>query len=64
MSLLHNICILLIQGRTDELVVMETRKPKWNDKLDAWTMDFKGDLGTPATRHKAPITYHTGSTIF
>ena len=21
---------------------METRKPKWNDKLDAWTMDFKG----------------------
>ena len=43
MSLLHNICIRSIQGRTDELVVMETRKPKWNDKLDAWTMDFKGD---------------------
>ena len=26
----------------EQFVVLETRKPKWNNKMDAWTMDFKG----------------------
>ncbi|GMH82213.1 hypothetical protein TL16_g09184 [Triparma laevis f. inornata] len=26
----------------DKFVMMETKKPKWNPKMEAWTMDFKG----------------------
>ena len=26
----------------DKFIVLETKKPRWNPKMDAWTMDFKG----------------------
>ena len=25
-----------------KLTILETKKPRWNAELDAWTMDFKG----------------------
>ncbi|GMI28289.1 hypothetical protein TeGR_g12214, partial [Tetraparma gracilis] len=30
------------EGNKTEFVVLNTRKPKWNPKMEAWTMDFKG----------------------
>ncbi|GMI19667.1 hypothetical protein TrRE_jg6902, partial [Triparma retinervis] len=28
--------------KREDFIVLETRKPKWNPKMEAWTMDFKG----------------------
>ena len=32
----------LEQAGTPTLTLLETKKPRWNAELDAWTMDFKG----------------------
>jgi len=30
------------KGKGTDFVVLNTKKPKWNPKMEAWTMDFKG----------------------
>jgi hypothetical protein len=32
----------LSASKREDFVVLETRKPRWNPKMEAWTMDFKG----------------------
>ena len=36
-----------------QFVVLETKKPRWNPKMEAWTMDFKGEKVDNSVMYKA-----------